>query len=242
MAGEDKLDPYLDVPLQWTNDVLDYWQRYLIFNQVPDNTGFFPPSFVKAEATIPLDHQGMFYKCWSLSPSFKKESIIIIISHKETWAHKFCLITFHQIWNSAYEPWPSAALQSSDGSPSHSTEQRRWLSLSGRKRLTQPASTHSICWARGGGPCLLWFTSSPWSGGREKGEEAPLWSRRRLGKLVYMIESCQAGVERGWDSPLSTRLKLCLVCLLSIHRGAIILLFPCSRRPRSLFSRVATAR
>lgn len=80
------------------------------------------------------------------------------------------------------------------------------------------------------------------------GWEADLWAeapfmgaRHRLGKLVDMIESCQLGADRGGDALLYTRLGLCLVFSVDSPRDHNAV-FPCSPRPRRLFSDVATGR
>lgn len=77
-----------------------------------------------------------------------------------------------------------------------------------------------------------------WLEGKKR---ALLWSRRCLGKLVYMIESCRLGEDRGRDGRLNTRLKLCLVFSVNSPQGYNAV-FPCSPRPRRLFSGVATGR
>lgn len=45
-------------------------------------------------------------------------------------------------------------------------------------------------------------------GGGGAVREAPLWSQRRLGKLVYMIESCRAGVEPRWRQPAQHKAQI----------------------------------
>lgn len=65
--------------------------------------------------------------------------------------------------------------------------------------------------------------------------------RHRLGKLADMIERCVLGADRGGDALLNTGLRLCFGFPVDSPRDHNAV-FPCSPRPRRLFSNVATGR
>lgn len=144
-----------------------------------------------------------------------------------------CLISYSEwLWDiQGFDKTTSVNFYSENWRTSVDSEGEGWdatpcLPLRGE---TAPVSTRCFSWVR------VWFTS--WASGT-----APfmgVW--RRLGKLVDMIESRQLGADRGGDAPLSTRLRLCLVFPVDSPRDHNAV-FPCSPRPRRLFSDVATGR